>query len=362
MRIDHYGYLGEVREAKDKSRRNLELLEQQVAEGVDTPFLHFNLGSEYSALDENERALACFEQAWSGVIDDPLQDQLRLPAVAVRAPGQGAAAVRAPRRVHRPRRRGARLPAALHRHRLRAGAGRPRAWATRSARRSLLERCLEWGDAPAAYTATGGAGTFLALATLGDLRRRQGRLDEARELLERCLVEHPRFLASVDPLAATMLALGSDPAARWSTRCTRAARRRHPGRRLHARARPVRGQGRRRRPRPSCAACSSASPARRPPAWRWPRRCCRRGATRRPPTRRCASPPAPHFAAQAARTAAFARLAAGDADGAREAIERARAAELHAPEVALLDGWQRRAAGEPGPALLPAETRRRRCS
>ena len=37
--IDHYGYLGAVRDAKEKSRRNIELLERQVAEGLDSPFL-----------------------------------------------------------------------------------------------------------------------------------------------------------------------------------------------------------------------------------------------------------------------------------------------------------------------------------
>ena len=63
MRVEHYGYLGAVRDAKDKSRRNIELLERQVAEGVDTPFLHFNLGSEYAAAGDAERALEHFERA-----------------------------------------------------------------------------------------------------------------------------------------------------------------------------------------------------------------------------------------------------------------------------------------------------------
>src|SRR6185436_14922920 len=51
------GELGVVRDAKDKSRRNIELLERQRDEaGEDSGFLHFNLGSEYAALGENDDA------------------------------------------------------------------------------------------------------------------------------------------------------------------------------------------------------------------------------------------------------------------------------------------------------------------
>ncbi len=66
VRVEHYGYLGVVRDAKDKSRRNIELLERQRDEGAgeDSGFLHFNLGSEYAALGENEDACASLETAW----------------------------------------------------------------------------------------------------------------------------------------------------------------------------------------------------------------------------------------------------------------------------------------------------------
>src|SRR6185503_13846025 len=65
VRVEHYGYLGVVRDAKDKSRRNIELLERQRDEaGEDSGFLHFNLGSEYAALGGNEDACASFETSW----------------------------------------------------------------------------------------------------------------------------------------------------------------------------------------------------------------------------------------------------------------------------------------------------------
>src|SRR3954465_10277402 len=64
IKVEHYGYLGVVREEKDKSRRNLELLQRQLEENGETPFLHFNLGSEHGALGEAEKALEHFRKAW----------------------------------------------------------------------------------------------------------------------------------------------------------------------------------------------------------------------------------------------------------------------------------------------------------
>ena len=71
VRIEHFGYLGAVRDAKEKSRRNLELLERQIAEGVDTPFLHFNLGSERAAAGDVAGSLAHLARAWEKLADDP---------------------------------------------------------------------------------------------------------------------------------------------------------------------------------------------------------------------------------------------------------------------------------------------------
>jgi glycosyltransferase involved in cell wall biosynthesis len=46
VRIDLYGYLGAVRDATEKSRRNLDLLKAQQADSPSDAFLHFNLGTE----------------------------------------------------------------------------------------------------------------------------------------------------------------------------------------------------------------------------------------------------------------------------------------------------------------------------
>ena len=71
VRLEHYGYLGSVRDARDKSRRNIDLLKAQQAESAPTPFLHFNLGSEYAAAGDGPAALAEFERAWAMIESDP---------------------------------------------------------------------------------------------------------------------------------------------------------------------------------------------------------------------------------------------------------------------------------------------------
>ena len=83
MRVEHFGYLGAVRDTKDKSNRNLELLERQVAEGVDNPFLHFNLGSEYAALGDGH-ALTHFERAWITSAPPGVSSDGYAPALASR--------------------------------------------------------------------------------------------------------------------------------------------------------------------------------------------------------------------------------------------------------------------------------------
>ena len=126
VRVEHFGYLGAVRDTKDKTSRNLALLERQAAEGDDTPFLHFNLGSEYAATGDAPRALTHLARAWRAVRDDRSRQQRRLRARAGRPLRARAAQHRPPGRGRHRRRRGAGDLPRLHRHRARAGTGRRR--------------------------------------------------------------------------------------------------------------------------------------------------------------------------------------------------------------------------------------------
>jgi tetratricopeptide (TPR) repeat protein len=208
VRVEHYGYLGAVRDAKEKSRRNIELLRRQLAEaGAADPFFHFNLGSELAAAGDAAGACEQFERAWALLAEDPARRERPFtPSLTVRSVKalrfRGRLAEAEARAVE-----GLGLFADLtdlvfERALIAAAAGDTERAAT------LLEECLERGDAPSRYSPTVGSGSFLALMRLAELERTR---DPARAegLLRRCLREHPAYLGSVLPLAAAMIARGA---------------------------------------------------------------------------------------------------------------------------------------------------------
>jgi tetratricopeptide (TPR) repeat protein len=207
VRVDHYGYLGAVRDAKEKSRRNIELLRSQLAEGGANPFFCFNLGSELAAAGDGPGACEQFERAWALLAEDPVgRDRPFAPSLTVRSAkalrfcGQlDAAEARAVEGLEM-------FPdltdLVFERALLAAAVGD----VERAA--ALLEECLERGDAPSRYSPTVGSGSFLALCRLAELERARDP-QRAEGLLRRCLREHPAYLGSVLPLAAAMVARGA---------------------------------------------------------------------------------------------------------------------------------------------------------
>ncbi|HMJ01658.1 MAG TPA: glycosyltransferase [Conexibacter sp.] len=211
IRIEHFGYLGAVRDAKEKSRRNIELLLKQRDEGAAaTPFLHFNLGSEYSAVGDAQAALAEFERAWELIEHDPERRTWGfMPALAARL-------VRALRICGRHEECVARADAALARYPgftdlVFEQASAALALGDAETALRLYERCLEMGDAPSRYTATVGMGTFLPTIAIAEIRHARGETGEAVALLDACLGEHPGFFGLVLPFAAALLADGVAP-------------------------------------------------------------------------------------------------------------------------------------------------------
>lgn len=209
VRIEHFGYLGVVRDTKEKSRRNIELLERQAADGDDSPFLHFNLGSELSAAGDAAAALPAFTRAWDALKHDP-----RLASYGY-GPALAARLVRAQRVSGAHTALDATVPEVLARfpgltdvvfeqaHDARARGDRPRA-------RQLLEHCLELGDAPSRYSSTVGCGTHLARIALGELAVEAGELERAEALLREALTLAPGFLGTVEVLARVLRARGVD--------------------------------------------------------------------------------------------------------------------------------------------------------
>ena len=64
IKVYHYGYLTGSIEQNKKRARNIALLEKQLKETPGYDFVLYNLGSEYCAMDNNEKALEYFEQAY----------------------------------------------------------------------------------------------------------------------------------------------------------------------------------------------------------------------------------------------------------------------------------------------------------
>jgi tetratricopeptide (TPR) repeat protein len=212
IRVEHFGYLGAVRDAKEKSRRNVDLLLKQRDEGQITPFLHFNLGSEYSAIGDPQAALAEFERAWELIENDPQRRTWGFqPALASRL-------VRALRVCGRHEDCIARGDAALARYPgftdvVFEQASAAHALGDQEAALRLYERCIEMGDAPSRYTATVGMGTYLPTIAIAELCHARGETARAVELLDACIGEHPGFFGLVLPFAAALLADGVAPAA-----------------------------------------------------------------------------------------------------------------------------------------------------
>ena len=67
------------------------------------------------------------------------------------------------------------------------------------------------GDAARGYTSTVGAGTYLPRLRLAEMHIAAGEHEQAAQLLERSLREHPTFAGSVLPFASALLAGGMEP-------------------------------------------------------------------------------------------------------------------------------------------------------
>ena len=209
VRVEHYGYLGIVRDAKEKSQRNIDLLLAQQAESPPTPFLHFNLGSEYAAAGDAPAALAEFELAWS-MIERDQEGNLHefIPSLLVRLVKALRFCDRAEEAIARAEDGLRRLPGFTDLVFEQAAAAL--VLGREADAIDYLRLCIEMGDAPAHYTATLGCGTYLPRIGLAELHLRHNEPRPARELLDWCLREHPGFFGTVMPYATALLRTGMD--------------------------------------------------------------------------------------------------------------------------------------------------------
>lgn len=344
IRVEHFGYLGAVRDAKEKSRRNIELLLKQRDEGAAAaplPFLHFNLGSEYGAIGDPQSALAEFERAWELIVNDPDGRAWGfMPALVSRL-------VRALRTCGRPTDCIARADEGL----LRYPGFTDLVYEQASARLALgevdtaielYERCIEMSDAPSRYTATVGMGSFLPTIAIAEIHHARGATDTAVALLDDCIADHPGFFGLVLPYAAALLADGLAPEQAVARVEARVAELTPTVRFMLATALYEAGQ------------TEAAEQQYRLLLERQPGSGAARVAlaeallsqTRYADAAAEAAllPDEDPHAGAARRSELFARLVAGEGDAAEALLVRARAAGMPSGELALFGAWQRIAA------------------
>jgi len=337
VRVEHFGYLGVTRDAREKSRRNIELLRLQQAESLPSSFLHYNLGCEHAALGESAAALAEFERSWKLFEAAGDRDSHKF------APALLSRLVKALRLCDRPQDALVRAEQGLELfpgftdlvlEQARA------AIALEQPERAieLCECCIEMGEAPRSYTATVGSGSFLPRLHLAELRRAQGQIELAIEQLEYCLRVHPQFIASVLPYASALLATGMAPEAVVGE-LERLVADPGPsvrfmlGTALYEGGAASAGEEQFR----IVLACQPASARARVALAEVLLAQRRYAEAAREAAMLSSDDP---LAVAACRTELFARLAGGDEDGASAALGRARTAGMPAAELDLFGAWQ----------------------
>jgi glycosyltransferase involved in cell wall biosynthesis len=353
VRIEHYGYLGAVRDAKEKSRRNIELLERQLADGDQTSFLCFNLGSEYAAAGDAERSLTQFERAWALLENDPEKTSYGyVPSLtnrlvkALRTTGDFERAVEIADEGL------ALFPGFTDLVLEQSLCSREQGDYETAA--ELLERCLEMGDSPSRYSPMVGAGSYFALGVLADVRNRQGDLRASQELLVESLEAHPGYLGAVHPLAAVMLRQGAAPEEVVATIESIVAKLTPSvhfmlGSALyeqrHAEAAELQFRALLEK-QPSSDAGRVALSETLLSQCRWDDAAEAAAAVE----------DSSGYAQVARRSELFARIMAGDTEGARAALDQAVAIDMSPADVGFFRAWLGLRNGQPAPEKLPIDT------
>ncbi|OOM16486.1 tetratricopeptide repeat-containing glycosyltransferase family 2 protein [Clostridium saccharobutylicum] len=70
IKIYHYGYLDKRIISKDKRNRNIPILNEQIKKDPNNKFAYFNLGNEYGAEDDTNKALECYYKAYENFTPD----------------------------------------------------------------------------------------------------------------------------------------------------------------------------------------------------------------------------------------------------------------------------------------------------
>jgi tetratricopeptide (TPR) repeat protein len=353
VRIEHYGYLGAVRDAKEKSRRNIELLERQQAEGEASPFLCFNLGSEYAAAGDAEAALAQFQSAWDLLsTDSSFSDYGYVPSLTNRLVKALRTNKRYDEAIERAKQGLEIFPGFTDLLLEQAHCAREQGDLETAAQ--LVKQCIEMGDAPSRYSPMVGCGSYLALGVLADIHREQGDFDECERLLAECLRDHSGYLGAMHPFATIMLIRGVEPEEMVKT-VERTVGDLTPSAHFmvgsalyenkHAEAAELQF-------RAVLDKQPSSDPARVALSETLLSQCRWADAAEAAAEVEDSS----GYALTARRSELFARIMDGDRDGTRRALVQAEAIEMNTGDLQLFRAWDAVRGGAPAPATLPLES------
>ncbi len=211
IRMEHFGYLGSVREEKGKTDRNMQLLLDQLEEEPESGFVHFNVASEYSGIKgEEEQAMHHFQRSWELSIDD---ENFRLLGYV---PSMVTRYVRSLRLFERYDEMDEACELIHERFKGFTDVYFEQALAKLDSGHEeegvrLLEKCIELGDAPAIYSATVGAGTFLPEMRMAQVELADNRVADALARMKRIRREYPNFLGLIDMYVTVLLIDGTAP-------------------------------------------------------------------------------------------------------------------------------------------------------
>lgn len=192
VRFHHYGYLAPCIRCKDKHARNIALIEKELAERPGDSFMLFNLGNEYFAMQEVEKAFGYYRESLNGI--DPAGGYA--PMLLLRT-AMCCDALRRDEELFRLVRLGLQSCPRMTDFEFLRGNALCRQKKLAAAARSYL-RCIRMGEPPADLSSVLGVGTFRPELALSGLYERFGEYDKAYRFCTLALTHNPGLCAAAE--------------------------------------------------------------------------------------------------------------------------------------------------------------------
>lgn len=189
IKMYHYGYLDKNIVSKDKRKRNIELLEEQLRKEPDKKYAYFNLGNEYFALNDKKKALEYYYKAFEGFdkqvgYGSTLIARIVISNYIVRQYEEALKYIETGISYY---------PEFTDLHYLKGLIFKEQNKPTLEIK--ALEKCIEMGEPPSTLKFLYGTGGFRALYELANVYMRYKDYDSAYSLYVETIKQKPDFLA-----------------------------------------------------------------------------------------------------------------------------------------------------------------------